>query len=74
VLVGHSYGGSVITNTVNGNRNVKALVYVAGFAPEAGETAIELSGPYLGSTLGPTLAPPVELPSLLRMCLLTTHN
>lgn len=43
VLVGHSYGGSVITNAVNGNRNVKALVYVAGFAPEAGETAIELS-------------------------------
>ncbi|BAU15371.1 hypothetical protein LEP3755_59290 [Leptolyngbya sp. NIES-3755] len=62
VLVGHSYGGSVITNAVNGNRNVKALVYVAGFAPDAGETAIELSGRYPGSTLGPTLAPPVELP------------
>jgi pimeloyl-ACP methyl ester carboxylesterase len=62
VLVGHSYGGAVITNAVNGNRNVKALVYVAGFAPELGETAIELSGRYPGSTLGPTLAPPVELP------------
>jgi len=61
VLVGHSYS-TVITNAVNGNRNVKALVYVAGFAPEAGETAIELSGRYPGSTLGPTLAPPVELP------------
>ncbi|KJH69517.1 alpha/beta fold hydrolase [Aliterella atlantica] len=61
VLVGHSYGGAVITNAVNGNRNVKALVYVAGFAPEAGETAIELSGRYPGSTLGPKLAPPVEL-------------
>jgi pimeloyl-ACP methyl ester carboxylesterase len=60
VLVGHSYGGSVITNA--GNRNVKALVYVAGFAPDAGETAIELSGRYPGSTLGPTLASPVELP------------
>jgi len=48
VLVGHSALGS--TNAVNGNRNVKALVYVAGFAPEAGETAIELSGRYPGST------------------------
>lgn len=62
VLVGHSYGGSVITNAVNGNQNVKALVYVAGFAPEVGETAAELSGRYPGSTLGPTLAPPVVLP------------
>lgn len=62
VLVGHSYGGSVITNAVNDNKNVKALVYVAAFAPESGETAVELSGRYPGSTLGPTLAPPVALP------------
>jgi pimeloyl-ACP methyl ester carboxylesterase len=62
VLVGHSYGGAVITNAVNDNPNVKALVYVAGFAPDAGETAAELSGRYPGSTLGPTLASPVGLP------------
>ncbi|MBD2037893.1 alpha/beta hydrolase [Leptolyngbya sp. FACHB-321] len=62
VLVGHSYGGAVITNAVNDNKNVKALVYVAGFAPDTGETAAELSGRYPGSTLGPTLAPPVALP------------
>ncbi len=62
VLVAHSYGGSVTTNAVNGNKNVKALVYVAGFAPEEGETAAELSGRYPGSTLTPTLAPPVVLP------------
>jgi pimeloyl-ACP methyl ester carboxylesterase len=62
VLVGHSYGGSVITEAVNDNKNVKALVYVAGFAPETGETAAELSGRYPGGTLGPTLAPPVALP------------
>lgn len=62
VLVGHSYGGAVITNAVNGNKNVKALVYVAGFAPEAGETAAELTGRFPGSTLGPTLTPPVVLP------------
>jgi pimeloyl-ACP methyl ester carboxylesterase len=61
VLVGHSYGGFVISNAVKRNDNVKALVYVAAFAPEAGETAAELSGRYPGSTLGPTLAPPVAL-------------
>ena len=62
VLVGHSYGGAVITNAVKDNSNVKALVYVAGFAPDMGETAAALSGLYPGSTLGPTLAPPVTLP------------
>lgn len=61
VLVGHSYGGTVITNAATGNPNVKALVYVAGFAPDAGESAVALAGKYPGSTLGPTLAPPVAL-------------
>ena len=61
VLVGHSYGGAVITNAVKDNGNVKALVYVAGFAPDTGETAAQLSGRYPGSTLGPTLAPPTVL-------------
>jgi pimeloyl-ACP methyl ester carboxylesterase len=63
VLVGHSYGGSVISEAANGNANVKALVYVAAFAPEAGETAFGLSSKFPGSTLGPTLAPPVVLAS-----------
>ena len=62
VLVGHSYGGSVISEAATGNRNVKALVYVAAFAPEAGETAAGLSSKFPGSTLGPTLAAPVPLP------------
>lgn len=61
VLVGHSYGGSVISNAATGNSNVKALVFVAGFAPEAGESAADLSGRFPGGTLGPTLAPPVPL-------------
>ncbi|SFU84671.1 Pimeloyl-ACP methyl ester carboxylesterase [Polaromonas sp. YR568] len=61
VLVGHSYGGSVISEAANGNANVKALVYVAAFAPEAGENALGLSGKFPGSTLGPTLAAPVAL-------------
>ena len=37
VLVGHSYGGAVITAAAVGARNVRALVYVAAFAPDAGE-------------------------------------
>ena len=61
VVVGHSYGGSVISEGARGHDNVKALVYVAAFAPEAGETAAALSGKFPGSTLGPTLAPPVKL-------------
>jgi len=61
VLVGHSYGGSVISTAAVGKTNVKALVYVAAFAPEAGETPIGLSGKFPGSTLGPTLATPVAL-------------
>ena len=63
VLVGHSYGGAVISNAVRDNAQVKALVYVAAFAPEKGETVIELSGRFPGSTLGGTLAAPVTLSS-----------
>ena len=61
ILVGHSYGGAVITNAVQDDAKIRALVYVAAFAPEKGETAIELSGRYPGGTLGPTLAAPVLL-------------
>ncbi|NIK61329.1 alpha/beta fold hydrolase [Kribbella shirazensis] len=45
VLVGHSYGGFVISNAATGLPNVKALVYVNSFAPEAGETPFQLVGP-----------------------------
>jgi pimeloyl-ACP methyl ester carboxylesterase len=55
VLVGHSYGGMVISNAIDGNSNVVALVYVAGFAPESGESAADLAGRYPGGTLGETL-------------------
>jgi pimeloyl-ACP methyl ester carboxylesterase len=57
VLVGHSYGGAVISNAAFGNNNVKALVFVAGFAPDAGENIGALSGQFPGSTLGDTLQP-----------------
>lgn len=61
VLVGHSYGGHVISGAANGHENVKALVYVAAFAPDTGESAAALSGKFPGSTLAPTLAPPLTL-------------
>lgn len=61
VLVGHSYGGSVISDAAAGVGNVKALVFVAAFAPEKGESAVDLSSKFPGSTLAPTLADPVVL-------------
>ena len=63
VLVGHSYGGAVMTNAATGNANVVGLVYVAAFAPEDGETANDLQGRFPGNTLGEALAPPVGLPN-----------
>jgi pimeloyl-ACP methyl ester carboxylesterase len=44
VVVGHSSGGSVITNAAAGNANVKQLVYVDAAAPAVGETTAQLSG------------------------------
>jgi pimeloyl-ACP methyl ester carboxylesterase len=38
VLVGHSYGGEVITNAAYNNPNIKSLVYVAAFAPNEGQS------------------------------------
>jgi pimeloyl-ACP methyl ester carboxylesterase len=57
VLVGHSYGGAVISNAAVGHDNVRALVFAAAFAPLEGESILELSGRLPGSTLGDTLAP-----------------
>ncbi|MBB2908392.1 pimeloyl-ACP methyl ester carboxylesterase [Rhizobium sp. RAS22] len=61
VLVGHSYGGQVITAAANGRENVKSLVYVAAFAPDEGEAAADLAGKFPGGTLGQALAAPVKL-------------
>ncbi len=44
VLVGHSYGGFVITNAATGGGDVRALVYVDAFAPAEGETVFQLLG------------------------------
>jgi pimeloyl-ACP methyl ester carboxylesterase len=50
LLVGHSYGGFVITNAAYNNRNVTGLVYVAAFAPDEGES--------LGTFVTPAMLPP----------------
>jgi pimeloyl-ACP methyl ester carboxylesterase len=55
VLVGHSYGGLVITEAAAGNDAVAALVYVGAFCPESGESALQLSTRFPGSTLAQTL-------------------
>lgn len=61
VLVGHSYGGQVISNAVKTQGKVQALVYVAAFAPDTGEAAADLAGRFPGGTLGDALAAPVKL-------------
>ena len=52
VLVGHSYGGAVITDAATGVAAVKALVYVDAFIPDQGETIGELVAAQPGSCLG----------------------
>jgi pimeloyl-ACP methyl ester carboxylesterase len=57
ILVGHSYGGNVITEAAVNDPEIKALVYVAAFLPAPGETALELTNKYPGSTLPDALDP-----------------
>lgn len=57
VLVGHSYGGCVITEAASDAPAVRGLVYVSAFAPDHGENALELTGRFPGSTLGDTVRP-----------------
>jgi pimeloyl-ACP methyl ester carboxylesterase len=63
VLVGHSYGGAVISEAATKDGKIKSLVYVSAFAPELGESALTLSGKFPGSTLSSALDKPVELGS-----------
>ena len=57
VLVGHSYGGMVISNVDRDAGEIVGLVYVAAFAPDAGESAFSLSAMFPGSTLGDAVQP-----------------
>ncbi|WP_188188470.1 alpha/beta fold hydrolase [Nonomuraea sp. SYSU D8015] len=53
VLVGHSYGGAVITNAAKDDPDVKALVFVAAYAPDEGEATIQAASQFEGSLLVP---------------------
>lgn len=57
VLVGHSYGGSVITEMGDDVPAVKALVYVNGDALEAGESTLDIAQRFPGGKLGAALRP-----------------
>ena len=59
ILVGHSYGGAVITNAAVGDPEVRALVYVDAFIPDQGDTIGKLAS---GSCLGPDAFNPVPYP------------
>lgn len=58
VLVGHSYGGAVVTDAATGDKNVKALVYVDAFAPKQGQLVMNLPGPK-SALANPTVFKPV---------------
>lgn len=57
VLVGHSYGGELITNAAADDPRVKALVYIAAVAPDQGESANDILNRYPTSKLPAALAP-----------------
>jgi pimeloyl-ACP methyl ester carboxylesterase len=57
VLVAHSMGGTVITNAAAGRSNVKALVYIAAFVPDVGETQGDLINKFPGSEVLPVSVP-----------------
>ena len=61
VVAGHSYGGSVMGEAADGHPRVTALVYVASFLLDAGESTGELAGRFPGNELGTALRPvPVD--------------
>jgi pimeloyl-ACP methyl ester carboxylesterase len=57
VLVGHSYGGNVISTTAIGNAQVQALVYLNGWMCDVGESQQQLLERFEGSLVGPSIRP-----------------
>ena len=57
VLVGHSYAGAVISAASPQAPNVEALVYIAAFVPDEGESVLDLAGRFPETELGPALRP-----------------
>ncbi len=60
VLVGHSYGGAVLSNAAAGNQQVQALVFIAGWMPDEGESIQQLlESEVFGDSLVPAALRPV---------------
>jgi pimeloyl-ACP methyl ester carboxylesterase len=59
VLAAHSYGGAVISNVDPDAGEIVGVVYVNGFAPDAGENCFQLAAMFPGSMLGETTVQPV---------------
>jgi pimeloyl-ACP methyl ester carboxylesterase len=57
VMVGHSYGGAVISNAATGNDRVQALVYINGWVPDEGESLLQLAGMNEGSLINESVRP-----------------
>ncbi|MDX3073474.1 hypothetical protein [Streptomyces sp. MI02-7b] len=57
VLVGHPYGGVVISNAASGSDKVKALVYADAFLPDKGESANDLASKAPDRAIGKVLRP-----------------
>lgn len=57
VLVGHSYGGAVISQAGGGLRNVEALVFLAALAPDVGESGASVQEPFPAPLLATENAP-----------------
>ena len=77
VLVGHSYGGNVISVAATGNDQVQALVYFNGWLCEEGESQQQLLERFEGSLVGPSIGPcPTPAPTGARapICSLTLRR
>jgi pimeloyl-ACP methyl ester carboxylesterase len=61
VLAAHSYGGSVMSNVDADAGDITGLVYLNGFAPDAGESCFQLAAMFPGSMLGEATVHPVPL-------------
>ncbi len=57
MLVGHSYGGNVISTAATGNDQVRALVYFNGWMCDEGESQQQLLERFEGSRVGPSIRP-----------------
>jgi pimeloyl-ACP methyl ester carboxylesterase len=78
IMVGHSYGGAVITNAATGDSDVRGLVYINGDAPDEGQGVASLAGPDSALTVAdpttvfdfvPATLPPTPLSDLyLKVC------